>query len=119
MPIKGKIILKSEKNIINIINNKIAIIDVIIFVIFIFLFSIIEDSTIIGIVKDKNKAIIHPFNKLNEIKAELIQLSIIPTKSPYLQPCNSGLERSSNPIIGNKLKINANRRIGNNSYNSS
>ena len=58
-------------------------------------------------------------NRNNEIKAELIQLSIIPTKRPYLQPCNSGLERSSSPIIGNKLKINANKRIGNNSYKSS
>ena len=74
---------------------------------------------IIGKVNDKNKAMIHPFNKLNEIKEEFIQLSIIPTKSPYLHPCNSGLERSSNPIIGNKLKINANKRIGNNSYNNS
>ena len=89
--------------------------DVTMFTNFIFEFNIIEDSIIIGKVKEKNSAKIHPCNKVNEIKAELIQLKAIPTKRPYLHPCNSGLARSSNPIMGNKLKINAKKSIGNNS----
>ena len=72
-----------------------------------------------GKVRVNNNAISHPANKLNEIKEELRQLRRIPTKSPYLHPCNSGLDRSSKPNIGNKLKINPKINIGNNSINNS
>ena len=78
-----------------------------------------EDSIISGKVRVKNNAIIHPTNKHSDIKEELRQPRRIPTKSPYLHPCNSGLDLSSKPNIGNKQKIKRKINIGNNSANNS
>ena len=72
-------------------------------------------STIKGIVNEKNNAINHPLIKLKDNNEELIHPMIIPINKPYLQPCNSGLERSSKPIVGNKENIKEKNKMGNNS----
>ena len=115
----GNIMCISEKTYIQTITDRIIIIVVPILTNLIFNVNNGEVSIIIGKVKESNIAIIHPFSKLKDIKDELRQPINIPTNNPYLHPCNSGLERSSNPIIGNKLKIKAKSSIGNNSNNNS